>query len=380
MKIVLAPNALKGSLTASSAALAMEQGIRKVLPTAEVLLVPVADGGDGLVDVFLHALEGNEVRRTVSGPLWQDVSASFCHVPERQMAAIEMAVASGLALLPPEQRNPMLTTTYGTGQLIAEALRSGARQITIGIGGSATTDGGTGVASALGVRFLDAEGSEVKPIGGNLGRIRQIDDRGLMPEVKQANIDAACDVDNPLLGPRGAARVYGPQKGATPPQVEELEAGLKNLAACIEKKYGLNVRDLPGAGAAGGLGAGLLAFLGAKLRKGIDLVFAAVRLEERLAGADLVFTAEGQIDYQTKFGKAPAGVAALAQKHGIPCIAIAGSIGEQIEELHAAGISAVFTLCPGPVSLAEAMRKGPEYLEQATAQAFRLYLAARSSG
>lgn len=378
MKIVLAPNALKGSLSASAAASAMERGIRRILPEAEVVSIPVADGGDGLTDVFLHALHGTEVQRTVTGPLWSDVESSFCLVPERKMAAIEMATASGLALLSPESRNPTLTTTYGTGQLIAEALRMGAREITIGIGGSATNDGGTGMAAALGIRFLDAQGSEVKPIGGNLTRIRQIDASRLLPEVAEATIEAACDVDNPLVGSRGATRVYGPQKGATAEQIEELEAGLENLAACIQACYGIDTRNLPGAGAAGGLGAGLLAFLGAKLRRGIDLVFAAVQLEERMRGASLVFTAEGQIDYQTRFGKAPAGVAELAKKQGIPCIAIAGSVGKGIEELHETGISAVFTLCPGPISLQDAMNNGAEYIEQVAAQSLRLFLAAHT--
>ncbi len=378
MKIVLAPNALKGSLCASAAAAALARGVKRAAPDAEVLCVPVADGGDGLVDVFLHALSGQEVRRNVTGPLWEDVSAAFCLVPDQKMAAIEMATASGLALLRPEQRNPLLTTTYGTGQLLAEALRMGARKLTIGIGGSATNDGGTGMACALGIRFLDDAGSEVKPNGGNLSRIRSIDDSRLMPEVRTACIEAACDVDNPLLGARGSAAVYAPQKGATPAQVAQLEAGLANLADCIERKYGLNVRDLPGAGAAGGMGAGLLAFLGAKLRKGIHLVFDAVGLEEKIRGADLVFTAEGQIDYQTRFGKAPAGVAELAQKYNIPCIAIAGGIGEGVEELHATGISAIFTLCPGPVSLPDAMSRGAEYMELVASQAMRLFLAARS--
>lgn len=377
MKVVLAPNALKGCLRASEAAAAMARGVRKAAPDAVVRCVPVADGGDGLVDVFLHALSGQEVRRTVTGPLWEDVNAAFCYVPARNMAAIEMATASGLALLPAERRNPLLTTTYGTGQLLAEALRMGATRLTIGIGGSATNDGGTGMACALGIRFLDESGSEVKPTGGNLHRIRSIDDSRLMPEVRRATIEAACDVDNPLLGPRGAAAVYAPQKGASPEQVKELEAGLENLAACIETKYGVNVRDLPGAGAAGGMGAGLLAFVGAKLKKGIELVFDAVKLDDQLRDADLVFTAEGQIDYQTRFGKAPAGVAELAQKYDIPCIAIAGGIGEGVEELHACGISAVFTLCPGPVSLEQAMRCGADYIERVSEQAVRLFLAGR---
>lgn len=375
MKIVLAPNAFKGSMSASAAAQAMREGALQAIPDAAVRMVPVADGGDGLVDVFLNALNGVEEHKTVSGPLWEKTDACFCYVPARKMAAIEMAVASGLALLPPERRDPTKTTTYGTGELIAKALRLGARRLTIGIGGSATNDGGTGVAAALGVRFLDAAGHELQPVGGNLHMIADIDTDGLMHEAREAIFDVACDVDNPLLGEKGAARVYGPQKGATPQQVKDLEFGLANLADVIERKLSMNVRDIPGGGAAGGLGAGLLAFLGAKLRKGIDLVFQAVGLEDKIIGADLVLTAEGQIDFQTKFGKAPAGVAALAKKHGIPCVAIAGGIGEGISDLHDCGITAVFSLCPAPVTLAEAMQNGGGYLRAATEQIIRLYVA-----
>lgn len=373
MKIVLAPNAFKGSMSASAAAQAMREGVLKALPSATLVLVPVADGGDGLVDVFLNALNGVEEREIVSGPLWEKTTASFCYVPARKMAAIEMAVASGLALLPPEKRDPTLTTTYGTGELIAKALRLGARRITIGIGGSVTTDGGIGVAAALGVRFLDSAGKEIQPIGGNMQRIVAIDMEGLMHEAKEAIFDVACDVDNPLLGETGAARVYGPQKGATAQQVKDLDFGLANLAEVIEKKLGVDVRDIPGAGAAGGLGAGLMAFLGAKLRKGIDLVFQAVALEDQMSGADLVITAEGQIDFQTKFGKAPAGVAALAKKHAVACVAIAGGIGEGVEELHACGITAVFSLCPAPVCLGNAMENGELYLRNVTEQIIRLF-------
>lgn len=379
MKIVVAPNALKGSLSASAAAKAMENGIRKVLPDAEVVKIPVADGGDGLVDVFLNALSGVPVTCSVSGPRdGEPVQAEFCFVKEGQAAAIEMAKASGLALLPENKRNPLLTTTYGTGQLIAEALRMGARKLTIGIGGSATNDGGIGMASALGIRFLDAEGRNVDPVGGNLSRIRKIDRSGLNPLVAQAKIEVACDVDNPLIGPRGATRVYGPQKGATPEMLELLEDGLINLAGLLREECGFDVAALPGAGAAGGLGAGLVAFLGAELRKGIDLVFSAVHLAERMQGAQLVLTAEGQIDFQTRFGKAPAGVAGVARTQNIPCIAIAGGIGSGIETLHEAGVTAVFTLCPGPVALSVAMEKGAEFIAAATEQIMRLFLAGRS--
>ena len=250
----------------------------------------------------------------------------------------------------------------------------------MGIGGSATNDGGVGMAAALGMRFLDAAGNAVAPIGGALGQIRRIDPSGLDPRLATVRCEAICDVDNPLLGPRGAAQVYGPQKGASPAQVEELEAGLAHLADVIAADLGLDVRDLPGAGAAGGLGAGLHAFLGAELRRGVDLVLDLVGLDDQLAGADLVITAEGQIDYQTAFGKAPAGVAQRAKAQGIPCLAIAGGIGERITDLHRIGIDAVFSLCPGPISLEQAMEAGSTLLQAATEQVVRCFLSSSRGG
>ena len=380
MKIVLAPNALKGSLTAMQAASAMEQGIRAAFPEAEILKVPVADGGDGLAEVLIDALEGEARIATVRGPLGQSVQATLCHVPARGLAAVEMAVASGLALLAPQDRNPALTTTYGTGELIRAALDLGARHVVVGIGGSATNDGGVGMAAALGTRFLDAAGNAVAPIGGALGQIRRIDVSGLDPRLATVRCEAICDVDNPLLGPRGAAQVYGPQKGASPAQVEELDAGLAHLADVIAADLGLDVRDMPGAGAAGGLGAGLYAFLGAELRRGVDLVLDLVGLDAQLVGADLVITAEGQIDYQTAFGKAPAGVAQRAKAQGIPCLAIAGGIGERITDLHLIGIDAVFSLCPGPISLEQAMEAGPALLQAATEQVVRCFFSNSRGG
>ncbi|MFP7754448.1 glycerate kinase [Thermodesulfobacteriota bacterium B35] len=375
MKIIAAPNAFKGSLTAAGAAAAMSRGIRRVLPEAEITEVPVADGGDGLVAVALEALHGERRRLLVTGPRFHLVEAEFCLVPAMNLAAIEMALASGLALLPETERNPMETTTLGTGELIKAALDLGVGRIIVGIGGSATNDGGMGMATALGVRFLDAEGHTVRPVGACLRDVRHIDMSGLDPRVAQVRFQALCDVDNPLTGPRGAARVYGPQKGATPAQVEELDAGLANLAAVIADDLGTDVATLPGGGAAGGLGAGLYAFLGAELQRGIDLILDLVGLAEKMTGADLVLTGEGQIDFQTASGKAPAGVAVLARKQGIPCIALAGSLGEKLEDLHRCGIDAVFTICPGPVSLEEAMQHSADYLATACEQVVRCFLA-----
>jgi glycerate kinase len=377
MKIVLAPNALKGCLTAAEAADAMARGVVRACPTAGIALIPMADGGDGLAEVLVDALRGETRTATVTGPRGDPVRASFCHVPARRLAVIEMAAASGLALLSRNQLDPLLTTTLGVGELIAAALDLGAFHLIVGIGGSATNEGGVGMATALGARFLDAGGGPVEPVGGALAAIRRIDLSGLDPRLAGVRVEAICDVDNPLLGERGAASVYGPQKGATPAQVRELDAGLANLAAVIERDLGLDVRGLPGAGAAGGLGAGLRAFLGAELRRGVDVVLDLVGLDEHLRGADLVLTAEGRIDAQTAFGKAPAGVAERAQARGVPCIAIAGGIGDGLESLHALGIRAVFSLCPGPVSLEQALAAGGDYLAAATEQAVRAFLAGR---
>ena len=377
MKIVVAPNAFKGSLTANEAALAMESGIKKILPRAEVVRVPVADGGDGLVDVAVEALNGEIRSLLVCGPLKANLKANFAYVKSLNLVTVEMALASGLTLLPKALQNPTLTTTFGTGELIKAGLDLGAREINVGIGGSATTDGGIGMAQALGVLFLDKNGRELPGIGASLAAIARIDISGLDSRIGTTTIKAVCDVENPLYGPQGAAFVYGPQKGATPNQVQELDDGLKNLARRIKIDLGIDVANMPGAGAAGGLGAGLHAFLGAQLCRGIDLIFALVGLHEKLAGADLVLTGEGQINFQTVFGKAPGGVGAAAKAQGIPCFAIAGSIGKELGGLHESGINAIFSLCPGPISLAESIKLSHENVARATEQALRAFLAGR---
>ena len=377
MKIVAAPNAFKGCLTASAAADAMAAGVLRAVPDADVVRAPVADGGDGLVDVAIESLAGEPRAVPVSGPRNEPLEATFCYVPAMDFAAVEMALASGLALLPENRRDPNLTTTRGTGELILAALDLGVSRIGVGIGGSATNDGGIGMATALGVRFLDDRGTPVEPVGGELSHIRRIDMSGLDPRVKSVRFEAVCDVDNPLCGPTGASHVYGPQKGASPEQVKALDAGLANLAHVIERDLGLDVRDLPGSGAAGGLGAGLRAFLGAEMRRGVDLVLELVDLDGKLDGADLVLTGEGQIDFQTAYGKAPAGVGAAAKARGIPCIAIAGGVGEGLGDLHTVGIDAVFSLCPGPVTLEAAMANATAYLARASEQAVRAYASGR---
>ncbi|MFO1154327.1 MAG: glycerate kinase [Rhodospirillales bacterium] len=376
MKIVVAPNAFKGCLSASEAAQAMATGIRRAFPHVEIVAVPVADGGDGLVDVAVEALGGTLRTVSVTGPLFEPRDASFCYVEADRFAAVEMALASGLALVPPDGRDPTRTTTRGTGELIAAALDLGVSRIGVGIGGSATNDGGIGMASALGVRFLDAAGSEVAPVGGELTRIRRIDVEGLDPRVRQVRIEAVCDVDNPLCGPRGAAHVYGPQKGASAEQVRSLDDGLGHLADLIERDLGIKVREMAGAGAAGGLGAGLHAFLGAEIRRGVDLVLDLVALDAKLEGADLVLTGEGQIDFQTAFGKAPAGVGTAASRRRIPCVAIAGGVGEGTASLTDVGIVAVFSLCSRPMTLDDAMTQAETLLASAAEQVVRVFAAA----
>lgn len=377
LTLVIAPNALKGSCSASSAAAALAEGARRAAPDAEIRLVPVADGGDGLVEVACDALGAERRQVRVTGPTFAEVDASFAWLAAQRTAIIEMALASGLALVATEDRDPALTTTLGTGELMREALALGARTLIVGLGGSATNDGGIGMASALGYRFVDQDGGLVRLVGAELGRIAGIDDTGVHPRLFEVQIQAICDVDNPLTGPRGAAAVYGPQKGATPAGVAELDAGLGNLAERMHQDLGCDAVRAPGAGAAGGLGAGLMAFCSAELRPGAELVLDLVGIDDALDGADLVLTAEGEIDHQTALGKAPAAVAVRAQQRGIPCMGIAGGIGEQIGSLHALGLDAVFSLCPGPITLAEAESRVSELLARTAEQLVRAFLAGR---
>ncbi len=371
MKIVLAPNAYKGSLSAREAAAAMALGAVRALPDTQLVAVPVADGGDGLVDVALDALGGEMRRATVSDPLGRPIEAAWCYVPERRFAAVEMALASGLALLDANERSATRTTTLGTGQLIAAALDAGARHIGVGIGGSATNDGGIGAAAALGIRFLDADGAEVAPVGASLASLATVDTRNRDPRLEAVRVEAVCDVDNVLCGPQGAAAVYGPQKGASPDDVEQLDAGLRNLADIVRRDLGIDVAGLPGAGAAGGLGAGLVAFVGATLRPGSEMVLELVGLERHLDGADLVITGEGRIDRQTLFGKAPAAVAAAARAHGARCIVVAGSVADDLGDVRSAGIDAVYSLAPDDMPLSERMARAAGLLADATEAALR---------
>jgi glycerate kinase len=375
MRIVLAPNALKGSLTAEAAAQAMERGVRKVLPTAEIISLPVADGGDGAGALLGRLLGAEPVAVTATGPLGDPVTAPLYYNAEKRLAVMEMAAVAGLALLEPAAYDPLHATTRGVGELIRAALALGAERLIIGIGGSATTDGGIGMAHALGARFYDAGGCSLQPEDAILAEIRRVDASGLDARLRGLDIQVICDVDNPLLGERGAAQVYAPQKGATPAQVERLESGLKNLADVLVRDLSLDVRDVPGAGAAGGLGAGLMAFLGAQLYRGVEVMLDALGLDGALQGADLVITAEGRVDAQTLHGKAPAGVAARAQRQGVPCLLLAGSVEGDVAALRERGVTAVRRINPAQVSLREAMAKAADYLEVATERAVRDFCA-----
>lgn len=371
MHILVAPDKFKGCLSAREVASNVATGIRRVLPQAKVSEIPMADGGEGTVQSLVDATGGRIVELDVTGPLGEPVKAFFGILGDSQTAVIEMASASGLALLPAERRNPLLATTRGTGELLLAAAERGCSQAIIGIGGSATNDGGAGMAQALGVRLLDAAGRDLEPGGAALARLHTVDVSGLHPLVRDMTILVACDVTNPLCGPIGASAVYGPQKGATPEMVAELDAALEHYAAVLACQLGTKVRDVPGAGAAGGLGAGLLAFLQASLRRGVEIVVDVVGLEEAMKSADLVITGEGGIDSQTAFGKAPAGVAEVAKRYNKPVIALAGSVSDDASKLHDHGFHAVFSLVRRPMSLEEAIERASELLQDAAEEIMR---------
>jgi len=372
VRIVIAPDSFKGSLTALEAANAIEEGLKRVFPKAEIVKVPMADGGEGTVQSLVDATGGRIVKKVVTGPLGDKVEAQFGILGDGRTAVIEMASASGLPLVPPDKRNPMVTTTYGTGELIKAALDMGCRRFIIGIGGSATNDGGGGMAQALGVKLLDKDGNDIPFGGGGLLKLDRIDISTLDPRIAESEIVVACDVDNPLTGPRGAARVYSPQKGATPEMVEILDKALERFAEAVKRDLGRDIKDVPGAGAAGGLGAGLMAFLNAKLQLGVDIVIEATGLEEKVKGADLVITGEGGIDSQTVYGKTPIGVAKVAKKFGIPVLAVAGGISDDASVVYEHGIDGLMSIIPRPITLDEAMAQGPKLLSDAAERIARL--------
>jgi glycerate kinase len=363
MKIVIAPDSYKESLSALEVAQAVEAGFRQVFPDADYVLVPVADGGEGTVDAMVAATGGRKETVTVSGPLGEPVEAFYGLTGDGDTAVIEMAAASGLMLVPPAARNPLRTCSRGTGELIRAALDAGARRFILGIGGSATNDGGAGMVQALGARLLDADGRDLDGSGGDLARLERIDVSALDARLADCRIEVACDVDNPLTGARGASAVFGPQKGATPEMVQVLDANLARFARIVERDLGVAVDQAPGAGAAGGMGAAMLAFFGATLKPGIEIVTAAVDLDAHVRDADLVITGEGRIDFQTVHGKTPIGVARIAKRHGKPVIGIAGSLGTDVGVVYQHGIDAVFSVLSKPCTLDEALRDAAANVE-----------------
>ena len=374
MKIVIAPDSFKGSLSALEAAMSIERGIKNIDDGIETVIVPMADGGEGTVQSLIDVSGGKIIELSVHDPLYREIKSFYGIMGDGETAVIEMAAASGLLLLNPEERNPLLTTTYGTGELIKDALNRGCRKFLIGLGGSATNDGGCGMAQALGVKFLDKNGNEVGRGGGQLSNISAIDLSGIDQRIKTASFLAACDVDNPLCGPKGASAVYGPQKGASEKDVITLDNGLNHFAQIVEQQLRIDVKDVPGSGAAGGLGAGVMIFLNARLERGITIVTRTTQLEEKMTGADLVITGEGRIDFQTAFGKTPFGVAQIAREYNIPLIALAGSLGEGYQSLYEKGFDGIFSIIDQPMSLQEAIDNAAELLENAAENVVRLWM------
>lgn len=371
MKIVVAPDSFKGSLSALQAAEAIELGIGKVFPDANIKKIPMADGGEGTAQSLVDATGGQLLVERVADPLGNEIEAEYGILGDRTTAVIEMAAASGLTLVPIDRRDPFVTTTYGTGQLIKAALNRGCRKLIIGIGGSATNDGGAGMAEALGAKLLTSNGKSISPGGWGLGALDTINLSDLDSRLGATATVVACDVDNPLTGTNGAAHVYGPQKGATPDMIETLDANLARFASIVKRDMGKSVGDIPGSGAAGGLGAGLIAFLNAELKSGVEIIIDAVQLEKQLEGASFVVTGEGEINFQTVFGKTPVGVAKLAKKLGIPVIAIAGSIADGADEVHKAGIDAIIDIVPTPMPLEKAVRNAFDLTVEAATRAAR---------
>jgi glycerate kinase len=357
MNIVIAPDSFKESLTALQVASEIEAGFREIFPDATYRKLPMADGGEGTVQAMVDATQGRRVDCGVTGPLGERVAAFYGLTGGDAVAVIEMAAASGLELLAPPQRNPLKTTSFGTGELIRHAVDAGVRRFVLGVGGSATNDGGAGMAQALGARLLDARGDQIGPGGGELARLERIDVSSLDPRIHDCVFDVACDVSNPLVGPQGASAVFGPQKGADPEMVDRLDANLRHYAQAIQRDLGRDVADVPGAGAGGGIAAAMMVFLNGRLRPGAEIVTEAIGLEEAVRDADLVVTGEGRIDGQTIRGKTPVGVARVARQHGKPVIGIGGCLARDAHAVHGHGIDAVFSAVRCPCTVEEALRE-----------------------
>ncbi len=360
--ILIAPDSFKESLDAFTVARLLKAGIEKSLPDAVIDTVPVSDGGEGFLKVLTTGTGGTFRTISVHDALMRPIKAEIGISGDKHTAFIEMAVANGLEMILPEERNPLIASTFGTGEMIKHAIKTGCKKIVIGIGGSATNDGGAGMAQALGAKFLDKNGKELLPGGGQLSQLCEINLSGF--EKNFPEIVVACDVSNPLTGPNGASVIYGPQKGATPEMVQQLDTSLRNYAEIVRKQLNIDIGNIPGAGAAGGLGGGLIAFTGAKPANGFQLVAEILDLENRIARADFVITAEGKLDGQTINGKAPFGIAQLAKKHGKPVIGVAGTLGNGHEKSYECGFDLLISIINQPLSLAEAMQNAPELVEK----------------
>jgi glycerate 2-kinase len=374
MNILIAPDSFKGSLSATEAAEAIRQGVKAVMPEAETVGLPLADGGEGTVEAMVTATQGRFLYTNATGPLGEQIEARWGILGDDVTAVIEMASVAGLSLVPPEKRNPLLTTTYGVGELIKAVLDAKCSKLIIGIGGSATNDGGAGMAQALGADLLDETGRSIGRGGGELAKVAKVSRENMDKRLTKLEIKIAADVNNPLCGPQGASVVYGPQKGATPEMVAGLDAGLHHYAEIIARDIGIDVLEQAGAGAAGGLGAGLMAFCYARLHSGVALVLEASNFAEYLQAADLVITGEGRLDEQMQFGKALAGLGALAKHANVPVLALAGMIDIDTEKLDELGIAAALPCPDRPLSEAEAMAQAADLLQGATERALRLLL------
>jgi glycerate kinase len=380
MKILITPDSFKGSARSPEVAAAMARGVRQTLPEAEILELPVGDGGEGTIDALVAATGGSFSEHQVEGPLGAPVRARLGLLGDGETVFVEMAEASGLSLLKPEERDALRAGTFGTGQLLQAAVRSGRPRILIGIGGSATNDAGAGMLQALGARLVDETGSDLERGGAALARLRALDLRDFHPPTG-LELVVACDVTNPLTGPEGASAIYGPQKGSSEANVAALDHALAHFAAAAAQELGNDLSGAPGAGAAGGLGFALCAFLGARMERGIDLVLRTIGFERHLESADLVLTGEGRFDRQTTtYGKTLTGIGRRAAAAGVPTLVLAGSLGEDLGEYRSLGISGVGSVVPRPMELAEAIRRGPELIETAAARMMEIYLAGRASG
>lgn len=368
-KYVLAPDSFKESMTAKEVCEAMSKGIKKADPTADIISVSMADGGEGTVDSLVDATQGEKIPVVVTGPLGQKVKTYYGLLGDGKTAVIEMAKASGLEMVPKQKRNPLITTTYGTGELVKDALKHGVRKIIVGLGAN---DGGAGMAQALGIHLLDKNNHELSASGGALKQLNKINTSDLIPQLKDCKIILASDVTNPLIGPKGASAVFGPQKGATSAMVKELDNNLHHYAKIINRDLHKNIEKLPGAGAAGGLGAGFMAFTNYEMHKGFEIAIKITKLADKVKNADYIFTGEGGTDFQTKFGKTPFGVAQLGQKYHKPVISLAGYLGKGIGTLYDSGFTAFFSILPCACDLPTALHNGPKNVTRTTENIVRL--------